>query len=75
MCGSMMHSHNPFADTEAYSNKINNLIQVFPEWLTKIYLLIAHHQITLVGGKAMVVGLLERTDNGQPQAVILEQID
>ncbi len=68
-CGGMMHAHNPFS-----ANKpIEDIQKEFPVWLTKICLLLNHHQITLLGGKLMVVALMERADNGLPQAVIFEK--
>ena len=41
----------------------------------KICLLLWHHRIGLADGKTMVVALMERKDNGQPQAVIFEAVD
>lgn len=74
-CGAMMHAQNPFADSKTFEITLDKYMKEFSEWLTKVYMLIGHHQIILVGGKAMVVGLLERSDNGLPQAVIFEQIE
>lgn len=74
-CGAMMHAHNPFGDKKAGDKLLKECEAVFPEWYAKICILLMHHQIELIGGKAMVVGLLERSDNGLPQAVIFETID
>lgn len=70
-CGGMMHAQNPFASPKP----INEIKACFPEWLTKIYILVNHHLIRLVGGEVMFVALLERSDNGLPQAVIFEKMD
>jgi len=70
-CGAMMHAHNPFSDMR----QLNYYEKNFHEWLTKIHNLVSHHKIQLIGGKAMVVGILIRSDNGLPQALIFEQID
>ncbi|MBQ6426007.1 MAG: hypothetical protein IJJ92_04365 [Clostridia bacterium] len=69
ICGGMMHAHNPFSAEKS----LEDVQAKFPVWLTKICLLLNHHQITLFGGKLMVVALMERADNGLPQAVIFEQ--
>lgn len=51
------------------------LQQKFPDWLSKICVLLNHHQIKLLGGKLMVVAMMERSDNGLPQAVIFEAVE
>ena len=68
-CGSMMHAQNPFASRK----NLKEIQTCFPEWLTKICILLNHHQIRLVGGKLMIVALMEREDNGLPQAVLFER--
>ena len=66
-----MHAQNPFASEKP----VEEIPLLFPVWLTKICNLINHHRIQLVGGKAMVVALMKRSDNGLPQAVIFEKMD
>ena len=70
-CGSMMHAQNPFASRK----NLKEIQKCFPEWLTKICILLNHHHIRLVGGKLMIVALMEREDNGFPQAVLFERQD
>lgn len=70
-CGGMMHAQNPFAS----ERPLKEIQSHFAEWLTKICLLLWHHRIGLADGKTMVVALMERKDNGQPQAVIFEAVD
>jgi hypothetical protein len=70
-CGGLMHAQNPFASEKP----VEEIPLLFPVWLTKICNLINHHRIQLVGGKAMVVALMKRSDNGLPQAVIFEKMD
>lgn len=70
-CGGMMHAQNPFASEKP----LKEIQKCFPEWLTKICILLGHHQIKLVGGKIMLVALMEREDNGLPQVVLFERID
>lgn len=71
ICGGMMHAQNPFSE----GKQIEEIQRKFPEWLTKICKLLNHHQITLVGGKLMVVALMERKDNGLPQVVVFKAIN
>jgi len=70
-CGGMLHAQNPFAGMKPF----REIQECFPDWLTKICILVDHHQIKLVGGKFMVVALMTRSDNGLPQAVMFERID
>lgn len=70
-CGGMMHAQNPFASKKP----LEEIRACFPEWLTKICILLNHHHIKLVGGEIMVVGLMERKDNGLPQAVLFKKVD
>ena len=70
-CGSMMHAQNPFAGEKP----LKEIQEYFPEWLEKICILLKHHQIELVGGEVMIVALLERSDNGLPQAMLFERVD
>ena len=70
-CGGMMHSDNPFAGKKP----VNEIWTCFPEWLSKIIVLINHHHISLVGGKIMFVAVMEREDNGYPQVVLFEKIE
>lgn len=74
-CGAMMHAHNPFGDKKAGDKLLEECEALFPEWYSKICILLKHHRIELIGGKAMVIGLLERSDNGLPQAIIMEAIE
>ena len=69
-CGSMMHAQNPFSS----KRPIKEIKDCFPKWLTEICLLLSHHRILLVGGDAMVVALMEREDNGLPQAVLFKKV-
>lgn len=69
-CGGMMHAENPFASPKPVKEIQSN----FKEWLDKIYTLVAHHKIAIVGGNVMLVALLERSDNKLPQAVLFEKI-
>lgn len=69
ICEGMMHAQNPFSAVKP----VEELQRRFPVWLTKICLLLNHHKITLLGGNLMVVALMERADNGLPQAVIFEK--
>lgn len=71
ICGGMMHAKNPFANEKP----IQEIYDSFPEWLTKIYTLLSHHHIKLVGGEVMLVAMLERKDNGLPQAVLFGIVD
>lgn len=70
-CGGIMHAQNPFAGAKP----INEIRECFPSWLTKICILVNHHKIGLVGGKTMLVAIMERKDNGLPQAVLFEKIN
>lgn len=70
-CGGMMHAQNPFASEKP----LEEIQKCFPEWLTKICILLNHHHIKLVGGETMLVALIERKDNGLPQAVLFERVD
>lgn len=70
-CGGMMHAQNPFSSQKP----LKEIQACFPEWLTKICVLLNHHHIKLVGGEIMLVALMERSDNGLPQAVIFERVD
>ena len=70
-CGGMMHAQNPFASEKP----LKEIQECFPEWLTKICILLDHHHIKLVGGEVMIVGLMERRDNGLPQAVLFERVE
>jgi len=74
-CGAMMHAQNPFTDNKTYALTVNKYREEFREWIKKIYVLVSHHEIMLVGEKAMVVGVLNRADTGLPQAVILSQVE
>lgn len=69
-CGGMMHAQNPFSTMKP----IEEIQALFPEWLTKICVLLDHHHIRLVGGDIMLVALMKRNDNGLPQAVLFEKI-
>ncbi len=71
ICGRMLHAHNPYSDNKP----LEDVRKKFPEWLTKIYILICHHKLTLIGGQLMVVAIMERSDNGFPQAVIMKKTD
>ena len=71
ICGGMMHAQNPFSA----SKPLEEIRKCFPEWLTKICILLNHHHIQLIGGKARVVAMMERSDNGLPQAVIFEVVE
>lgn len=73
-CGGMMHARNPFASQRTQKD-LQELMQLFPVWLSKICVLLSQHEIKLYGGKLMVVAMLARSDNGFPQAVIMERID
>lgn len=70
-CGSIMHAQNPFAGEKP----LKEIQSCFPEWLTKICILLNHHKISLVGGEVMLVAIMERKDNGFPQAVLFEKVD
>ena len=70
-CGGMMHAQNPFASEKP----LKEIQRCFPEWLTKICILLNHHHIKLVGGEVMIVALMERRDNGLPQAVLFKRVD
>lgn len=70
-CGGMMHAQNPFASEKP----LKEIQECFPEWLTKICILLDHHYIKLVGGEVVIVGLMERRDNGLPQAVLFERVE
>jgi len=74
-CGAMMHAQNPFTDNKTYALTVNKYREELREWIKKIYVLVSHHEIMLVGEKAMVVGVLNRADTGLPQAVILSQVE
>ena len=71
ICGGMMHAQNPFSAVKP----LEEIQQKFPDWLSKICVLLNHHQIKLLGGKLMVVAMMERSDNGLPQAVIFEAVE
>lgn len=70
-CGGMMHAQNPFASNKDFEG----IQKCFPEWLNKICILLNEHMISLVGGKTMLVGLMERSDNGLPQAVVFKMVE
>lgn len=70
-CGGMMHAQNPFASEKP----LKEIQTCFPEWLTKICILLDHHHIKLVGGEVMIVALMKRRDNELPQAVLFERVD
>ena len=70
-CGGMMHAQNPFASEKP----LKEIQECFPEWLTKICILLDHHHIKLVGGEVVIVGLMEKRDNGLPQAVLFERVE
>lgn len=70
-CGGIMHAQNPFAGEKP----LREIQKCFPEWLTKICALLDHHQITLVGGDLILVALIQRQDNGFPQAVLFEKVN
>lgn len=42
--------------------------------VNKIYILLQHHKISLVGGETMLVAIMERSDSGLPQVVIFEKM-
>lgn len=69
--GGMMHAQNPFSSEKP----IIEIRENFSNWLTKIYILLNHHKISLVGGDKILVAIMERTDNGKPQAVLLGKVD
>ena len=71
ICGGMMHAQNPFSAVKP----LEEIQQKFPDWLSKLCVLLNHHQIKLLGGKLMVVAMMERSDNGLPQAVIFEAVE
>lgn len=71
ICGGMMHAQNPFSAVKP----LEEIEQRFPEWLTKICILLSHHRIKLLGGNMMVVAMMERSDNGLPQAVIFKAVE
>ena len=66
-----MHAQNPFVGKKP----IKEIQTCFPEWLTKICILLNHHYISLVGGEIMVVALMEREDNSLPQVVLFERVN
>lgn len=66
-----MHAQNPFANEKP----IQEIYDSFPSWLTKIYKLLNHHHIKLVGEEIMFVAMMERKDNGLPQVVLFERKD
>lgn len=68
-CGGMLHAINPYASTK----NLDDIQKEFPEWLSKIAILINHHHIELCDGTALV-GMLKRDDNGNPQAVIFAPV-
>lgn len=70
-CGGMMHAQNPFA----CEKPLKEIKSCFPEWLTKICILLDHHHISLVGGEVLVAAILKRKDNGLPQATIFKRTD
>lgn len=70
-CGGMLHARNPFAGEKP----IKEIQTCFPEWLTKICILLNHHHIRLVGGEIMLVALMKREDNGLPQAVLFKKVE
>ena len=70
-CGGMTHAQNPFASEKP----VKEIYEYFPTWLEKIQRLLAHHHIELVGGEIMLVALMNRADNGLPQAVIFKRMD
>lgn len=70
-CGGMMHAQNPYASMKNYEA----IQKCFPEWLTKICILLNHHHISLVGNEIKVVALMERSDNGLPQAVVFKRVN
>src|ERR1035437_5760601 len=63
-CGGMLHAENPFG----HKRDIKQLHSEFPIWLTKIIKLLNHHNIMLVDGETMVIGLMHGDKDGQPQA-------
>ncbi|MFL8906454.1 hypothetical protein ACKA01_05050 [Helcococcus kunzii] len=71
ICGGMMHAQNPFASKKP----LKELQRCFSGWLSKISTLLNHHHIKLVGGEMMIVAMMERKDNGLPQAVIFKSVD
>ncbi len=62
-CGGMLHADNPYGQ----KRDIEALKQEFPEWINKIIKLLNHHNILLVDGETMIVGLMHGENNGLPQ--------
>jgi hypothetical protein len=63
-CGGMLHAENPFG----HKRDIKKLHAEFPIWLNKIIKLLNHHNIMLVDGETMVIGLMHGAKDGQVQA-------
>lgn len=72
-CGAMMHTENPFATPKSLQT-IKAYQNDFREWLDKICILLKEHKITLADKNIMVIGVLERNDNGRPQVLVFETI-
>jgi len=62
-CGGMLHAENPFG----HKRDLKQLRSEFPIWLTKIITLLNHHNITLVDGETMIIGLMQGAEDGKPQ--------
>lgn len=61
-CGGMLHAENPYGNKKNYQSFYDE----FPNWLSKIVKLLSHHNILLVDGKTMIVGLMHEEKDGQP---------
>lgn len=62
-CGGMMHAENPYGQKK----DVKKIRTLFPIWLSKIIVLLSHHNITLVDGKTMIIGLMQGEKDWLPQ--------
>ena len=69
-CGGLLHAENPYG----HKRDIQKLRQEFPEWLNKIIKLLNHHNITLVDGETMIIGLMQGDKDDMPQVTEFKRV-
>ena len=70
LCGAILHAENPFAQ----ESEVQPLLNRVPFWVSKIMLLLNHHQIQLLDARQQVWVLMESKGDGRVHVYEFEQI-
>jgi len=71
-CGGILHAHNPFSENQ---QEIQEFWDSVEEWMTKIIVLLNHHQVQLVDERYQLWVLMKAENDGDVHVWLFERED